>query len=493
MEIDSIEVLGNFMSSPQTIYNEHNEKKILRTVRETIARYGMFGPEDAVLIAVSGGPDSVALVHILNTIARDYSLQLAVAHLNHCLRGSESDRDAEFVSALAGTLDLPFYSDKEDVRAFQRRRRLSPEEAARQVRYAFYDAVASKEGFNKIALGHHSDDNAELVLMNLLRGSGPLGLSGIAPVRDKKIVRPLIRLKRSEILRYISEKKIGFVSDVSNADPAYRRNKIRHQLLPELKESYNPAIVDALNRLGEILRAENQWMDEALEPVFNDCVLTRASHRIRLALPGINRIDPAAGRRIIRKAILSVKQDLRRITLLHVDAVLELAKKGPICGSLDLPGGVRVIKDVEALTIKMEGQEPQADVIDYRYTIAGPGTLSIKEAQAAIKLVEIGTDDIPDFKDRGKPLAFFDRDCLRFPLVVRNFRPGDRFSPLGMDGTQKLKKYFIDHKIPAPQRKKCPLLLSENKIIWVAGHRIANSVKLSPQTRRVLMAELLLA
>jgi len=481
------------MGSPKNNKIKKIETKILRSVRVTISRYRMFAPKDSVLVAVSGGPDSVALVHLLNTIAGEYALQLAVAHLNHCLRGRESELDAEFVAALAGDLDLPCYLEKKDVGAIQRCRRLSPEEAARQVRYEFYDAVAAKNGFNKIALGHHADDNAELVLMNLLRGSGPLGLSGIAPVRDNKIVRPLIHLKRSEILDYISEKKIGFVTDSSNTDPAFRRNQIRHHLIPELKKSYNPAIVDALNRLGEIMQAEDQWIDDAIEPVFTDCVLCRAPDRISLALPAVNGLDLAAGRRIIRKAIFSVKQDLRRITFLHVDAVLELAKKGQARSSLNLPGGVRVIKDAGVLTIKKEDRGSLAGEINYRYTIAGEGTTPIQAANAAIKLVAIRTDDLPDFKDSGKLRAFFDRDCLRFPLVVRNFRPGDRFSPLGLDGTQKLKKYFSDHKIPARQRKKCPLLLSEDKIIWVAGHRIDNSVKLGPQTRRVLMAELLLA
>jgi len=481
------------MTFPKTRSNKKTEKKLLRTVRDTIARYEMFVPGDTVLIAVSGGPDSVTLAHILNTIAEEYTLQLAIAHLNHGLRELESDRDAEFVAVLAGNLDLPFYLEKKDVRTFQRHRHLSPEEAARQVRYAFYHAVASKGGFNKIALGHHRHDNAELVLMNLLRGSGPLGLSGIAPVRDGKIVRPLIHLKRSEILDYISEKKITFVNDSSNADPAYRRNKIRHHLIPELKKSYNPAIVASLNRLGEILRTEDQWMDETLEPVFNECVLSRATGRVSLALPAVNGMHLAAGRRIIRKAIFSVKQDLRRITFLHVDAVLKLAKQGQACGSLNLPGGVRVIKDTAALTIQKEDPEFQADVSDYRYVIAAEGITPIPEAKAAIKLVEIEANDLPDFRESGDTRAFFDRDCLQFPLVVRNFRPGDRFSPLGMAGTQKLKKYFINNKIPARQRKKCPLLLSADKIVWVAGHRTDNSVKLVPQTRRILMGELLLA
>ena len=483
--------------SPMDLRNNHTyckiENKILRTVRKTIDRFQMFAPGDPVLVAVSGGPDSAALAHILVTIAGEYPLQLAVAHLNHCLREEESDRDAEFVAALADKFDLPFYLEKKDVRAFQQRRRLSLEEAARQVRYAFYEAVASKAGFRKIALGHHSDDNAELILMNLLRGSGPLGLSGIAPVRDDKIVRPLIQLNRSDILDYNSEKKIAFVTDISNADPAYRRNQIRHRLIPELKKSYNPAIADSLNRMGEILRTEDQWMDAALEPMFNECVSARKAGRISLDLVGMKGLDPAVARRIIRKAIFCVKQDLRRITLLHIDAVVELVHKGQLRGRLDLPDDIRVIKETAELTIKKQDLNDSGKIKDYQYTICGEGTISIKEAKAAIKLLEIRADEVTDFRAPGDHRAFFDRDCLQFPLVIRNFRPGDRFSPLGVDGTQKLKKFFINHKIPARQRRRCPLLLSEDKIIWVVGHRIDNSVKLRPKTRHVLLAEVLLA
>lgn len=482
-----------FMDIPKNRSIKKAETMVLRSVRETIARYGMFGTGDSVLVAVSGGSDSVALVHILHTIAGDYSLQLAVAHLNHCLREPASDRDAEFVAALANKLDVPFYPEKKDVRAFQRRRHLSPEDAARQVRYEFYDAVAVKGGFNKIALGHHSDDNAELVLMNLLRGSGPLGLSGIAPVRDSKIVRPLIHLKRSEILAYVSAKNIAFVTDASNTDPAYRRNLVRHHLIPELKKSYNPAIVSSLNRLGEILQAEDQWMDQALEPVFADSILDQTSDGIRLDLSKFNKMHRAAGRRIIRKAILRVKHDLQRIAFSHVDAVFDLAGKTRTGGFLDLPDGIRVIKDAAGLTVKKENRKGPTDLVDYHYTISAEGTTPITEANVAIKLVGIDLDDVPELKDAVTTRAFFDRDCLRFPLVVRNFRPGDRFSPLGVDGTQRLKKFFINNKISTRQRKKCPLLVSENKIIWVGGLRIDNSVKLGPKTRRVLMAELLLA
>ena len=487
---DAMTLDGNDALMPNII---EIETKILRTVRETIDSYGMFAPGDAVLVAVSGGADSVALVHLLHALADEYSLNLAVAHLNHGLREAESDRDAEFVAALAGRFTMPLFLEKKDVPAFQRKWRLSPEEAARRVRYEFFDTVAAQNRYDKIALGHHADDSAELILMNLLRGSGPLGLSGIPPVRNDRYVRPLIGLKRSEIMDYTTQRKIAFLTDSSNADPAYRRNKIRHHLIPELRKSYNPAIVDSLNRLGDILQAEDQWIAGFIEPVFAECILDRGSNWITMGLPGINAVDLAIGRRIIRQAILSVKQDLRRISFLHVDAVVELAQKTKVCASLDLPEGLRVLKDAETLTIKKVGPETPSDVIEYQYTLTGEGTTFIKEADIAIKVVGIGTDEVPDFREAGKTKAFFDLDCVQFPLVVRNFRPGDRFSPLGLDGTQKLKKYFSDHKIPIHQRKKGPILLSEGKIIWVVGHRIDNNVKISPRTRRVLMAELLLA
>ena len=477
------------------------ENKILRTVRETICRHRMFNGGETVLMAVSGGPDSVALVHVLLSLAPEYSLRPAIAHLNHCLRGRDAERDAEFVADMGRRLDLTVYAERKNVRAFQVNRRVSPEEAARLVRYEFYDAVAAEHGFDKIALGHHSDDNAELVLLNLLRGSGPLGISGMTPVREGKFIRPLIHLKRSEILEYLSEKKIEYVTDVSNADLAFLRNRIRHHLIPELAAHYNPNITDALNRIAEIMRAEDCWFEQALEPVLQHCILSRASDEIVLSTAGLGRLERAAQRRIIRKAIFHIKKDLRRITLFHVDAVLDLLGNGPIEGRLNLPDGILAMKYTSELRILKQGiagrrgGEPdrRGETEEYRYTMAAVGTLSIKETDARISLLEVGRDEMPDFGEIPAHRAYFDLDRLTFPLVVRNRRPGDRFSPLGVKGTQKLKDFFSDHKIPISERGKCPLLLSAGKIIWVAGHRIDNGVKVSPYTTRVLRAELFLA
>jgi tRNA(Ile)-lysidine synthase len=435
------------------------------------------------------------------TLAREYALQLAIVHVNHSLRGQDSDRDAEFAASVARQLDLPFHCQKIDVKAFRRKQNLSLEEAARKIRYESCESVAAKFDYEKIALGHHSEDNAELVLMNLLRGSGPLGLSGIAPVRGDKIIRPLICLKRSDILDYLAVSNLQYVTDASNTDTKFLRNKIRHQLMPELKNSYNPKIIETLNRLGSIMRAENQWFNNAITPAFERCVTLKTSDTINLGITAFKELGQAVKRRIIRKAILSIKKDLRRITLLHVDAVLDLANRGPATGRLSLPGGILVKRNASDLIIVWDkkgrdirhNKSSVSHTDDYQYTIFGAGILPLTNVKLSISFEEIGIADLPDFKFTASHLAFFDMDCIRFPLIVRNIRPGDRFSPLGVPGTQKIKKYFIDKKIPAAQRKKCPLVLSKGRIIWIAGHRIDNSVKVGPQTRRVLRAELLLA
>jgi tRNA(Ile)-lysidine synthase len=461
----------------------------------------MFDQGDSVLVAVSGGPDSIALVHLIYSLAAEFSLRPAIAHLNHCLRGSDSDRDAEFVAETARELNLPIYAQSEDVRLFQKRRRLSLEEAARMVRYRFYNAVATEYGFNKIALGHQSNDNAELVLMNLLRGSGNLGLSGIAPVRCNNIVRPLIGLRRSEIVDYLAEKKLPYITDASNTDPAFIRNKIRHHLMPILQTEYNPRIIEALNRLGEIVRAEDHWVAATLEPVFKQCVAFRTDDKINLSLSVFNPLAKAIKRRIVRKSILSIKNDLRRITLVHVDAVLRLIEKGRNPGRLNLPDGIVVSRNNAELSFqKFETHLNSKDseilpnsTRHYQYALSPPATIYIKEAGASIVLCEIDLEELPNFENIDPSVAFFDLDRLALPLAVRNSRPGDRFSPLGLKGTQKVKKYFTNLKISAAQRQKCPLLLSKGRIVWIAGHRIDNGVKVTPQTRRVLKAELLLA
>jgi tRNA(Ile)-lysidine synthase len=481
--------------------NSRLEKKIYRAVDRTFRIYRMVQTGDAVLVAVSGGADSVALVNILLELAPKYSLRMAIAHLNHCLRGQESDRDQAFVASLAKQLELPVYIGREDVRRYRKRHHLSLEDAARQVRYRFYDSIAAKYGYGKIALGHHGDDNAELVLMNLLRGSGPLGLSGITPVRDNKIVRPLIHLRRSEIMDYVAVKKLDYVTDSSNRDLKFHRNKIRARLIPQLKNGYNPKLIDSLNRLTAIVGAEEAWIEDLIQPIYEKAIVFKEKNKLGLSIAELNQQPVAVRRRLIRKAILGVKGNLRRITFAHVESACQLTQIGPTYGLLDLPDRIGIRRDTNDLTIFKEGlnrrSPDRAAVLSqthpYEYRLSAPGKIFIEEADVHIRFSEIPKAQLSDLDLSGHRIAFFDMDRITFPLVIRNFRPSDRFSPLGLDGNQKLKKFFIDHKISRFDRAKCPIVLSQHRIIWVAGHRLDNFAKLSPQTRRILKAELLLA
>jgi tRNA(Ile)-lysidine synthase len=475
--------------------------KLLRIVEETVTAYGMLKEKDSVVVGVSGGPDSVALLHVLGALAPRFSLKLGIAHLNHCLRQNDSDKEAAFVETLSDRLGLPFHIYKEDVHEYQIKNKLSLEEAARRVRYTFLNRIAETNRYNKIALGHHSDDNAELVLMNLFRGSGPLGLSGIPPVRDGKIIRPLIKLNRSEIIDYLNQNRLKYVSDASNMDTKYLRNRVRHKLIPLLKTDYNPKISETLNRLSSIMLSEEAWIEDVIHPLFEKSVLNVQDDRITFSVSMLDPLHTAALRRILRKAISRIKGDLRRISFANIDAVQRLLEKGPAYGRLDLPDRIRIQRRGDVLLISREKSTLRNLDVEsghlkpfvFEYKIAKPESIFIKEIGAHLEFTEMSTETMPDYCSAGRYTGFFDQDTLSFPMVVRNYRPGDIFRPMGVGGMQKLKKFFIDKKVPRNERTKCPILLSRGKIIWVVGHRADESVKMTPSTRNVLKVELFLA
>jgi len=476
------------------------ESLLLNEVEQTISAHQMIQSGDSVLVAVSGGPDSVALFHLLFTLAGRYSLRLGIAHIDHCLRNTESDRDARFVASFAHTYRVPFHIEKTDVGNFARAHRLSIEEAGRQVRYAYLERVARQEKYDKIALGHQSDDTAELILMLMIRGSGLQGISGIPPVREGKFVRPLIRQTRSEILSYLYRHRIDFVSDSTNADLRPLRNRIRNHLIPLLGRDYNPNIVKALNRLATIARSDNDWLEQQAQKLLESIAAETAGNRIDIACQDLNALHPAVRRRVIRRCIHKVKGDLRRIRFDHVEAVIRLVGKGPACGSLDLPDRIRVQRSRDELIFSKE-ENPLRRIRpftglkaeDFVYRIGEPMTSWIPEMNMYLSLSILPAEGGRDVKASGQNVAFFDMDAVRFPLVLRNIRSGDRFVPLGMKSSQRVSDFLARRKISRQLRTHCAVLMSAEKIIWVLGIRIDDSVKLTDSTRRMLKAELFLA
>lgn len=482
------------------------EDLILDAVEETVMAYQMFQQGDSVLVCVSGGPDSVALLHILVALGKKFSLGLGVAHFNHCLREADSDRDAEFVVSLSKQLGLLCYTDKMDVQAYRKDKKLSLETAARRVRYSFFYRIADENSFSKIATGHHQEDNAELILMDILRGCGPRGLSGIPPIRDGRIIRPLIGLSRSEIDDFLVEKGLSARSDATNTDIRYLRNRIRHRLIPVLKSSYNPRIIETLNRLARIVRSEEEWIEGLVDSVFNQVVVGKGGdHRIALSVPILNEQHVAMKRRIIRKAITGVKGDLKRISLTHVEMVMDLLRTGATVRSLDLPDRIRVsfkqggiifsretapLRDIKG--IRREYRDRKRPAFEYHLPI--PGTLFVPELNGYLAFSVLSRLALPDRFPHGQRTVFFDMDNLNFPLKVRDVRSGDRFVPLGMIGYQKVNTFFINHKIPRPDRVKYPVVVDRNgRVIWVVGQRIDESFRVLSATRTVLKGELFLA
>ncbi len=487
--------------------------KLLQTMAKTIKRHAMFEKDDRVLIGVSGGADSISLLHLLIRLAPQHLLRLGVAHLNHNLRGAMSDNDATFVSSHTQSVGLKCYCRKEDIRIYQRRHKLSLEHAARRVRYRFLIRTAEKERFNKIALAHHCDDNAELILINLLRGSGPLGLAGIPPIRNAagpqiKIVRPLIDVSKKEILDCLDELHLPYITDITNADTRHLRNRIRHHLIPFLQASYNPSIKPTLNQLANILRTEEEWIDSLITPFYKGAVLAQSHGSATFSVSQLIANHPAVIRRILRRAIHYIKGDFKRITYTHIALVMQLLKDGPVIGSLDLPGRVRVQRNSDNLIFSQEKTDlrykkpstANIKALGYTYLIAKPEkqsqsyfTVTIEENGVRLQFSHF-TINRKHFSISPNPnIACLDSDILCFPLTLRNWHCGDRFRPLGMKGSQKLTKFFSCHKIERLQRINCPVLLSGNEIAWVVGHRIADGFRITSSTQKVLKIELLLA
>jgi tRNA(Ile)-lysidine synthase len=459
----------------------------------TIERHAMLARGDQVLVGVSGGPDSVALLHVLQTIAPRDDWRLGVAHLDHGLRPDGAAKEMALVRDLAKRLQLPCHTGKIEPPTG----RGCLEEQLRHRRYAFFEQLCADHGYTKIALGHQAEDNAEGVLLHLLRGSGPRGLAGIPPVRDGKIIRPLIHARREQIVAYLQRHGLGYAHDPSNDDPRFARNQIRHQLIPLLRQDYNPNIVTVLNRLATLCREEEQWFARYLEPVLAQIMASCQPNGLDLRLEPFLNLSGPLQRRVLRAALAQWQGHLRRLGAAQVEALLDLAT-GRSGRSLSLPGCVQGQRTATLLRFTRHpfprAKEKSGSGPSYEYPLLSsqqlPPTLCIPEARCCLHFSPLPGMDAQHWKGDDRSAILLDFDQLRFPLLIRNRRPGDRFQPFGLHGTQKLKAFLINHKIPVRERDQTPLLLSGETILWVIGIRRGHGGALTRQTRQVLQVRL---
>jgi tRNA(Ile)-lysidine synthase len=458
---------------------------LLQQVQQTIQDYQMLERGQSVLVAVSGGADSMVLLHTLWQLCEPLALQLYVAHLNHQMRANANE-DARFVEATAHQLGLQCICQASDVPVYQQQHKLSPEDAARRVRYAFLRATATHLRTDRIAVGHTADDQAETVLFHLLRGSGLRGLGGIPPVRAR-IVRPLIRVSRADILAYARTHRLQFREDPSNVQRHYTRNRLRLDLLPVLRQHYNPRLVQSLCRTAQLLADDEAALQAVAHQHFLAARLASTAASIQLRIDVMTPLPLALQRRVLRAALAELIGDLQGVTATHIASVLALLRSGSGNKHVDLPRGVIVERRYDVLRIHRQAPLA-AGPVDVPLPI--PGVCRVEALG-----VTIVSDALPRRAATGPcpsgDVAWLDAESVGQDVRVRTRRSGDRLQPLGSVYAKKLTDFLIDAKIPRDVRDRLPLVVARTGIAWVAGVRPAEWAKVTSATRAILRLQLL--
>jgi len=451
----------------------------------TLFHLPMWRPGESVLVAASGGPDSICVLHLFCRLREESPFPLAAAHLNHGLRGAESDRDAEFVASLASGLDLPFH-----LRTLPAGSLAGTvdglEGAARRARYAFLTETARQIGASRVAVGHTRDDQAETFLMRLLRGSGARGLAGIYPMVDGVLIRPLLDVPRSQVETYLQARGIPCRTDSSNADLSRTRNRVRARLLPLVRDEFNPEIDKTLARTAEIFREEEAYLRSVVRDLEKRLV-RREGHDLYLSLPALRVLPAALRRRLLRSAIQEVSGSGPGVVMdfEQVEELERLVKSGKHGAALTLGTSLESRILYGDLTLLPQGG---GDELEGETPLPVPGEARFPGLGLRLRAERVAATQIGDPRAEGSSdRALLDADSLPGPLFVRGRRPGDAFCPLGSAGESKLKAYLIDRKVPRPVRNRIPLVVAGSRIAWVVGFQIDDRFKVTDETRRVLV------
>ena len=501
-----------------------NKVKLESKVLDFIRRYSLIPPEEIVVVGVSGGADSVCLLHVLAKWRKGLGIKLHIAHLNHQLRGVESEADAEYVSNLAGSLGIPITIDRQDVAAYRTERNCSIEEAARELRYAFLARVAREVGAYRIAVGHTRADQVETILMHILRGTGITGLCGLAPCSPMAydsqgmslpaptsrgnllVIRPLLDITREETASYCQEHQLEPRIDSSNLSPSFFRNRLRLHLLPLLRQ-YNPSVDQALLRLADIAKEDNAFIEQKASGLWDE-VARQENNAIYLDKKQITSLPIALQRHLLRVAVTKLVGDVRDIEASHIEAARSLLNKSA-SKRISLPHGLICHGGYNELAITtlppvIAGEAKQSQLppcpfppLPGEFPLKVPGntvfpgwkvTASIVRERA----VSTSSRGALSTSERTYPsnlVAHFDLHKTGTKLFVRQRRPGDRFQPLGMNMPKKLYEFMVDAKIPHSWRSHIPIVCSPQQIIWVVGWRIDDRVKTTEASQEILRLE----
>jgi len=478
---------------------------LIAQVRATIQEQGLFRPGEAVVVAVSGGPDSLCLLHVLRQLQDELGIALHVAHLDHGLRGAESAADAAFVAEMARAWGLPATIEAADVRAVQQAQRLSLEEAARYVRYAFLARVAANVGTSTVAVGHTADDQVETILIHFLRGAGLAGLRGMLPVQEMavrplradlspdeqpaapiRLVRPLLAVTRAEVEAYCAEHGLAPRHDRSNEDEAILRNRLRRRLLPTL-ETYNPNLRATLLRAAHALADDYAYLQAEVERLW-PTLAQETADAVAFDLAAWRGLPPALQRHLLREAVARRQGGWQDVGAGHMEKALAVANKR-VGAQVTLPNGLRVSRSYTHLIVGRAAaapvpvDQPLLTLEQLPLDIPGVTPLPGSPWQVQAEIVERMAEELPP----PAPYAVtVDLAAVGSELVLRRRRPGDRFQPQGLGGSQKLQDFFVDHKVPRAWRDLVPIVATPRQIVWVVGYRLDARAQVTAATRRVL-------
>lgn len=456
---------------------------MLQKIIETIKGNAMFNKGDKIIVGVSGGPDSMCLLHILNTLRNTYFIDIVAAHLNHGLRGKDADEDEEYVKKFCEKNNIEFYSKRVNIDELSNTWGISSEMAGREARYSFFQELFRKLDANKIAIAHNANDQCETILMRIIRGTGLEGLEGIKPVRDGIYIRPLIKITRDEIEDYCDKNNINPRIDKTNLENIYSRNKVRLELIPYIKENFNSHIIEVVNRLGENIKVDNDFMEKKSKEFFGKyCIV--APNKVKIKSEAFNE-HKALLSRMIRKAFEVVKGNLVNLERVHVEYVISL-QGGNTGKEIELPGGIRALNNYGEIILRKEDKNQiKRDLGIYQIDLNEKnkiGKFNIETSILDKKFVEKVKENSLE--------QYFDYQKINGNISLRYRKEGDKFQPLGMKGTKKLKDIFIDLKIPKELRDDIPIICIGEEIAWIVGYRISDKFKVDKSTNKILKIKL---
>ncbi|MEK7711251.1 MAG: tRNA lysidine(34) synthetase TilS [Planctomycetota bacterium] len=472
---------------------------MLRALSQELLDERLLHRDDAAVVGVSGGADSMALLHLLVGLNEKmaWRLRLHVAHLNHRLRGGESDKDAAFVQAAADGLSLPCTVAERDVANLAEAEAKGVEEFSRRERYAFFERVCLQCDARIVAVAHHADDNAETILHRILRGTGLRGLAGIprsrplSPGSGVRLIRPLLTMTRDALRKYLSDEGVAFREDRTNAQNEPMRNRLRNTILPMLESQVNPQVREALIRLAAQARWFEDFLQETVQRTLETLIISRTDQFLSLNVNALAKKSRIVQTGLIRQAYASFGLGEQDLAFSHLVAALDLIADPASGKQLQLPGGMCVEKRYHQLIFSLPTSEPREDVApQIAVHLPGRTLLPIRSLEIRCTIEQVGPEKIPALRHDGGPLKeHVDFDAVHPPLVVRPRRPGERFFTLGAPGSKKLSDFLTGEKVDPRERRNVAVLCDQLGPIWVIGYRIDDRVKLTTQTRRVLHLE----